>query len=153
MRHYETIVIINPNLSEDEHKEVVKKYGDLIVKENGVIVKIDEWGKQRLAYELKRFDKGGYVLMEYCGAQDLTSALARALKLDDRILKFQTIKLADWVDPESLIKKEKEAEQEPEPEAVENRTEARAEEPTPEETAAAPEARAEKTEEVKNGVS
>jgi len=151
MRHYETVVIINPDLSEDDLKEVVKKYGDLIAKEKGVIVKIDEWGKQRLAYELKRFDKGSYVLMEYCGAQDLTSTLARALKLDDRILKFQTIKLADRVDPESLIKKEKEAEQKPE--AAENQADTKAEEPTPDETATAPEAQAEETEEVKNGVS
>jgi small subunit ribosomal protein S6 len=151
MRHYETVVIINPNLSDDDHKEVVKKYDDLIAKENGVIVKIDEWGKQRLAYELKRFDKGAYVLMEYCGAQDLTSALARALKLDDRILKFQTIKLADRVDPESLIKKEKEAEQEPE--VAEDQAEDKAEEPKPDEATVAPEAQAEETEEVKNGVS
>ena len=151
MRHYETVVIINPNLSEDDHKEVVKKYDDLITKENGVIVKIDEWGKQRLAYELKRFDKGAYVLMEYCGAQGLTSTLARALKLDDRILKFQTIKLADRVDPESLIKKEEEPEQEPE--ATEEQAEVNTEEPTPDEAAVAPEAQAEETEEVKNGVS
>jgi small subunit ribosomal protein S6 len=151
MRHYETVVIINPNLSEDDHKEVVKKYGDLITKEKGVIVKIDEWGKQRLAYELKRFDKGAYVLMEYCGEQGLTSTLARALKLDDRILKFQTIKLADRVDPDSLIKKEEEPEQEPE--ATEEQAEVKAEEPAPDEATVAPEAQAEETEEVKNGVS
>ena len=150
MRHYETVVIISPNLSDDEHKDVVKKYHDLIAKENGVIVKIDEWGKQRLAYELKRFDKGAYVLMEYCGAQELTGTLARALKLDDRILKFQTIKLADWVDPESLIKREEEAKQEPE--AAEDQVETKAEEPPPEETPVPPDAPTEETEEVKNGV-
>lgn len=150
MRHYETVLIINPNLSDDDHKEVVQKFDDLIVKEKGVVVKIDEWGKQRLAYELKRFDKGAYVLMEYCGEHDLTRDLARALKLDDRILKFQTIKLADRVDPESLIKKQQEAEQElQEPEEAE---EDKAEEEKPEETTVAPEDQAEQTEEVKNGV-
>ena len=150
MRHYETVLIINPNLSDDDHKEVVQKFDDLIVKEKGVVVKIDEWGKKRLAYELKRFDKGAYVLMEYCGEQDLTRKLARALKLDDRILKFQTIKLADRVDPESLIKKQQEAQQEPqEPEEAE---EDKAEEEKPEETTVAPEDQAEQTEEVKNGV-
>ena len=151
MRHYETVLIINPNLSDDDHKEVVQKFDDLIVKEKGVVVKIDEWGKQRLAYELKRFDKGAYVLMEYCGEHDLTRKLARALKLDDRILKFQTIKLADRVDPESLIKKQQEAEQElQEPEEA---AEEKAEEEKPEETTVAPEDQAEQTEEVKNGVS
>ena len=141
MRHYETILIINPNLSEDDHKEVVKKYDDLIAKEKGVVVKIDEWGKQRLAYELKRFDKGAYVLMEYCGEHDLTKELARALKLDDR------------VDPESLLKKEEEAEQEPEAEAAEEKAEDKAEEQKPDEATVAPEDQAKETEEVKNGVS
>jgi small subunit ribosomal protein S6 len=151
MRHYETVLIINPNLSDDDHKEVVKKYDDLIAKEKGVVVKIDEWGKQRLAYELKRFDKGAYVLMEYCGEHDLTKTFARALKLDDRVLKFQTIKLADRVDPESLIKQQTEAEQEPE--AAEAETEDKAEEQKPDEATVAPEDQAKETEEVKNGVS
>ena len=150
MRHYETVLIINPDLSDEDHKEVVQKFEDLIVKEKGVVVKIDAWGKQRLAYELKRFDKGAYVLMEYCGEHDLTRKFARALKLDDRILKFQTIKLADRVDPESLIKKQQETKQEPqEPEEAEDK----AEEEKPEETTVAPEDQAEQTEEVKNGVS
>ncbi len=151
MRHYETIFIINPDLSDDDYKEVVKKYDDLVAREKGVVVKIDEWGKQRLAYELKRFEKGAYVLMEYCGEHDLGSTLARAFKLDERVLKFQTIKLADWVDPESLIKKIKEAEHRPE--EAEDRSEAKAEEEKPEEAVATPQDEAEQTEEVKDDVS
>ena len=147
MRHYETVLIINPNLSDDDHKEVVKKFDDLIVREKGVVVKIDEWGKQRLAYVLKRFDKGAYVLMEYCGEHDLTKTLARALKLDDRILKFQTIKLADRVDPESLLKKQQEAEQGPE--EAEGKTEEKESEAQTEDVS---EDQAKETEEVKNGV-
>ncbi|MDY7035221.1 MAG: 30S ribosomal protein S6 [Thermodesulfobacteriota bacterium] len=108
MRHYETIYIINPNLTEEDYGEVIKKFNDLIDKKQGVIVKKEEWGKQNLAYMIKKFDKGFYILIEYCGDPGLTRELERDLKLDDRVLKYQTIKLEDHVDPQDLILKEKE---------------------------------------------
>ncbi len=112
MRHYETIYIVNPNLGEEEYRDVIKRYNTLIEKNKGVIVKTEEWGVQRLAYELKKLDKGSYVLANFCGDPGLTAELERDLKLDDRILKFQTIKLADEVDPHELLQKEKEARKE-----------------------------------------
>ena len=67
MKHYETIFIINPNLGDEEYGEVLSKFRDLIDKSKGVIVKVDEWGKQKLAYRLKKFDSAVYVLVDYCG--------------------------------------------------------------------------------------
>ncbi|MFC1863132.1 30S ribosomal protein S6 [Thermodesulfobacteriota bacterium] len=110
MRHYETIYIVNPELSEEDYKAEVEKFNELTEKSKGVIVKTKEWGKQRLAYDIRKFDKGSYVYMEYCADAGVTAELERALKLDDRILKYQTVKLADMVDPEELLLKEKEAE-------------------------------------------
>ena len=105
MKHYETLYIISPELNDEDYKAVVAKHKDLIEKEKGVIIKLDEWGKRRLAYELNKFDQGFYVLMDYCGEKGLTDEIARTLKLDDRVLKYQTIKLADNVNPEDLIAK------------------------------------------------
>jgi small subunit ribosomal protein S6 len=110
MRHYETIYIINPDLSEEDCKTEIEKYGDLTEKSKGVIIKTKEWGKQRLAYDIRKFDKGFYVYMEYCADAGVTAELERAMKLDDMILKYQTVKLADKADPEELLLKEKEAE-------------------------------------------
>ena len=112
MRHYETIYIVNPNLADEEYKEAVKKFNSLVEKKKGIIVKVQEWGKQRLAYEVKKFDKGSYVMMDYCGETEITAELERDLKLDDRVLMCQTIKLANKVDPQELILKAKEAEKE-----------------------------------------
>lgn len=112
MKHYETLYIINPDLEEEDHKAVVGKFKDLIEKEKGVIVKLEEWGKQRLAYLIKKVDQGAYVLMDYCGGAGITAVLERDLKLDDRILKYQTVKLADEVDPQALVQKEEEAKKE-----------------------------------------
>lgn len=110
MRQYETIYIVDPNLSEEEYGEVIRKFNNLIEKQKGVIIKTDEWGTQRLAYKVKKFDKGSYVLINYCGNAGITVELERDLKLDARILKYQTVNLADNVDPQELIFKEKEKE-------------------------------------------
>jgi len=118
MKHYETLYIISPELGDEDYKAVVAKHKDLIEKEKGVIVKLDEWGKRRLAYELKKFDQGFYVLMDYCGGAGITAEVARALKLDDKILKYQTIKLGDNVNPEDLIEKPEEVEEEAAEEAA-----------------------------------
>ncbi len=119
MRNYETIFVINPTLGEEEHKEVLRKYSTLVEKQKGVLIRIEEWGVQRLAHAVKRFDKGSFVLMNYCGPSGVTSELERDLKLDDRIFRFQTVKIAEDVDPQELVLKEKEKRKEPaaEPEA------------------------------------
>jgi small subunit ribosomal protein S6 len=110
MKHYETLYIVNPELDDENYKAVVDKFRGLIEKQKGVIVKLEEWGKQRLAYLVKKFDQGGYVLIDYCGGPGVTAELERDLKLDDRILKYQTVKLAEEVDPQALVQKEKEEE-------------------------------------------
>jgi len=114
MRQYETIFVVNPTLAEETYREVVNKFKNVIEKQKGVIVKAAEWGTQRLAYAVKKFDKGAYVLFNYCGGAGVTSELERELKLDDRILKYQTVKIAEDVDPQALTAKEKEGKKEPE---------------------------------------
>lgn len=114
MRRYETIYIVDPTIKDEDHQGVIKKFQNLIEKEKGVFIKVNEWGKQRLAYEIKNFDKGSYILMDYCGDSGITAKLERDLKLDDRVLKYQTVKLADKVDPQELMSEEQEAKKESE---------------------------------------
>lgn len=105
MRHYEIIYIVNPNLNGDDYQELVKKYSEIIESNKGVIIKTDEWGKQRLAYRIRKFYNGVYVYVEFCAEAESIAELERNLKLDDNILKFQTVKLADHANPEELIQK------------------------------------------------
>ena len=105
MRHYEIIYIVNPNLNGDDYHELVKKYSEIIENNQGVIIKTDEWGKQRLAYRIRKFYNGVYVYVEFCAEAESIAELERNLKLDDNILKFQTVKLADKADPEELLQK------------------------------------------------
>ncbi len=114
MKRYETIYIANPNLEDDAFKEVVAKFSDIIEKKNGSILKIDDWGKRKLAYEVKRFDKGHYVLLDFCGFPEAVTELERTLKLDDRILKYLTVRIEDNVEPTDIPVKTREEEDEPE---------------------------------------
>ena len=102
MRYYETLYIINPNLADEDYRVVVAKFTDVVEKNGGVVTKVDEWGKKALAYDIKKFDKGFYVLLQFCGEAGLTAELKRELGLDDRVLKYQTIKLSDNADLEKL---------------------------------------------------
>jgi small subunit ribosomal protein S6 len=113
MRNYETIFVVNPTLGEEDYKEILKKYSTLVERQKGILIRIEEWGVQRLAHAVKRFDKGTFVLLNYCGPSGITSELERDLKLDDRIFRFQTVKIAEDVDPQELILKEKEKNKEP----------------------------------------
>lgn len=110
MKRYETIYIINPTLDADSLGEVVTKFSDLIKRLKGYIVKVNEWGKRKLAYEVKRFDKGYYIVLDFCGLPEIVKELERNLKLDDRILKYLTVKIDEDVDPEDLTGKEQEKE-------------------------------------------
>lgn len=105
MKRYETIYIVNPNLDTDSIKEVITKFSEQIKKLKGYIVKVNEWGKRRLAYEVKQFDKGYYVMLDFCGLPGVVKELERGLKLDDRVLNYLTVKVDEDVDLKDLIDK------------------------------------------------
>jgi small subunit ribosomal protein S6 len=102
MRHYETLYLLNPDLPEDEYKAETAKFIEIIEKNKGEFIKTEEWGKRSLAYDIKKFDKGFYVLIEYCGDGGLVSEIERNFKFDERVLKYQTLKLSDHADVETI---------------------------------------------------
>ncbi|RJR20545.1 MAG: 30S ribosomal protein S6 [Desulfobacteraceae bacterium] len=110
MNFYETLYLVNPNLPEDEYKGLVAKYASAVEKNRGIIVDVAEWGKKSLAYQVKKFYTGFYVLLQYCGEAGTTAGLQHEMRLDDRVLKFQTVKIRSNVDPEQ-VKNEKKAPQ------------------------------------------
>ena len=117
MRRYETIFIITPDSPDDELKAIFEKFQSVVVNKKGQILSYEEQGKKRLAYDIKKHGKGYYVLMDYLGPADIVAEVERNLRLDERILAYITVKLADEVDPETL-----------KAEAVEPRRTARSEE-------------------------
>lgn len=102
MRRYETIFVARPDLSPDDLKTLFDKMTGIITQSNGQIVKFDEWGVRRLAYEVQKQSRGFYCFADYVGSQTLVKELERNLKIDDRVIKYLTVKTEDAFSPESL---------------------------------------------------
>ena len=105
MRRYETFIIIDPDLSDEERSPIFEKVKDLIKQEECLLVTLDEWGGRRLAYEIKKKSRGYYVRLDYCGTGKLVNEMERFSRIDDRVMKYMTVLLDKHADIE-LIKEE-----------------------------------------------
>ena len=65
MNKYESVIIINPSLDEQGIKDVITKFTDLINNNNGKVENVDEMGKRKLAYEIKKQSEGYYVVYTF----------------------------------------------------------------------------------------
>ncbi len=111
MRRYETIFIIDPDTSEEGRGQLIQKGTEIIAAYKGGIVEMDEWGIRKMAYEVRKKLRGYYVRADYCGEGDLVSEIERNFRIDDRILKYLTVMLAENTNPEQVrIELEKAAE-------------------------------------------
>jgi len=104
LRKYETILIANADLRDDEQATLISRYSGIITGQKGILIKGDCWGKRKLAYPIKKQTRGIYILFEYAGKGAAVDELERNLKIDDKILKFMTILKEDGVDPVQLEK-------------------------------------------------
>jgi small subunit ribosomal protein S6 len=107
MRRYELIFIVQQDLTEEEVKAITERYLQIITAQKGTIIKTEDWGKRRLAYDINKQSKGSYVLVDFYGPGSMIKETERNLKIDDKILKFLTIKTRDPFDPESLEEERK----------------------------------------------
>lgn len=97
-REYETIYILTPDVSPDDADKAQARVSEVIDRLGGKIVKIDQWGKRKLAYKVARQKKGIYVVLKYVGYSDLVAELERNLRMTDVVIKHQTVLLNDDVD-------------------------------------------------------
>ena len=90
---YESIFIINANLTDDETNGVIKKMQDVVAKQGGEMLKFEDWGKKKLAYEIKKQKRGHYAFFQFKGSPAAISELERTFKLTDQVIKFLSVKL------------------------------------------------------------
>ncbi len=93
MRAYEMIFIVDPDVLDEDVDQMSEKFGGIIDGLGGRVVKVDKWGKRKLAYKVKKRMKGIYVLLVFHGDDKVTAELERVIKLDDRVIKYLTIKV------------------------------------------------------------
>ena len=83
---YETLFVVSGALSEEAAKAAAEKFTTLIA-DNGKIIKIDEWGKRRLAYPINDIPEGYYVLVNFKSGADFIAELERIYRIDENIMR------------------------------------------------------------------
>jgi small subunit ribosomal protein S6 len=92
MQRYEVVAIVLADLNEDEITALIERIQTIITDRKGVIAKVDKWGKRHLAYEIKKQKDGYYFLIDFAGDGSVVNEIERNYKIDDRVLKFMTVK-------------------------------------------------------------
>lgn len=93
MRMYETIFIVQPDLGEEEMKAISTKVQDVIASMNGDFKRLEDWGPRKLAYPIEKFTRGRYYYLRFDGDAALIAELERRLRLDDKVIRYQSVKL------------------------------------------------------------
>lgn len=90
---YESLFIIRPSLADEDVLKVHEKAKATVEKSGGSVERLENWGKKKLAYEVKQEKKGVYAQLVYRGNGPVVEELERFLRLDDAVIKFLTVKL------------------------------------------------------------
>ncbi|HOE66599.1 MAG TPA: 30S ribosomal protein S6 [Candidatus Hydrogenedentes bacterium] len=98
MKTYEALYIVRPDISDDEIQTVAKGVENLIVEGQGAVVRSEIWGKRKLAYEVKHFTEGCYVLVRFQAAPPVLSKLDKHFRLAEQIIRSLVVKF----DPKTL---------------------------------------------------
>jgi len=93
MNIYENIIILNASLSDEDIEATSGKIKDLITSSGGEILKVDAWGRKKLAFEIKKQKKGFYLLLLFKAPSPTIKKLEDYYKVLDSVIKFMVLKL------------------------------------------------------------
>ena len=91
MSKYESIIIVNPNVDEEGLKSLEERFTGLI-NENGKVESVENMGKKKLAYEIKKFNEGTYLLFNFESKPSAIAEIERVYRITDEILKHIVVK-------------------------------------------------------------
>ena len=91
MNKYETVFIINPSVEEAGIKDLIQKFSD-IINNDGKVEEVQEMGKRKLAYEIKKNTEGYYVVINFEANPELIKELERNYRITDSVIKFIVIR-------------------------------------------------------------
>ena len=91
-RKYELVMVINPKLEEEALEAVIAKYSNLVTNNGGEIIKLDRWGKRRLAYEINHITEGFYILMKFSGSSTISQEMERQFGISDDVIRHLIVR-------------------------------------------------------------
>ncbi|HHL39586.1 MAG TPA: 30S ribosomal protein S6 [Deltaproteobacteria bacterium] len=99
-RRYETIAIVDPDAGDEGCKAVVARSRELVGSGGGRVEVVEEWGRRTLAYPIRKKKEGYYFYICYSGGAATVKDLERSLKLDETVLRLQTVRLEKGEGPQ-----------------------------------------------------
>lgn len=93
MRDYELVLIISPEVAEEEVPNTLEKVNGVITSRGGVVVDTNHWGRRKLAYPIKRFTEGNYVLTRFQLEPELVREVEATLKVSEEVLRHLIVKI------------------------------------------------------------
>jgi small subunit ribosomal protein S6 len=93
LNNYETVFILTPILSEQQTKDAVAKFLQLLADQKAEVLNTEEWGLRKLAYEIKHKSTGYYVFVEFNAAAPVINVLETEFRRDERVMRFLTTSL------------------------------------------------------------
>jgi small subunit ribosomal protein S6 len=94
MRDYEIVVIVDESAEDGQVEGVVERITQILTQGGGEIVRVDRWGKRKLAYEINRKTEGIYVVVEFRADSEAVDELERVLSLADEVVRFKVVRKA-----------------------------------------------------------
>jgi len=104
MRTYEHIFIVHPDTVGEEYAAVLDKFKGVLTDQGANILKLDEWGTRKMAYPVKKQSRGTYVLVVFESEAGVVAEFERRLRIDEKIIKFQTLLLPKGMEAPSPVK-------------------------------------------------
>lgn len=102
MRRYETIYILRPNLNEEEINTIVESTNTILGSDGGQTISLDQWGLRKLAYLINKETQGYYIYCDYATEPVNVAEMERKFRIDDSVMKYMTVKLADAITKEGI---------------------------------------------------
>ena len=93
LRDYELVLIINPEIAEEQFEAAMENVNRFVTEKGGAVTDIERWGKKRLAYPIKHFNEGNYVLAKVQLEPSTGTELEASLQISEDILRYLLIKL------------------------------------------------------------
>lgn len=101
VREYETIYLLKPETPDDQVEEIKERLRGVVVREGGKVIRFTNQGKRKTAYAVAKQQKALFMHCLYLGKPGLVQELERNLKMIDAVTRFQSVRLADDVDPDA----------------------------------------------------
>ena len=92
MNKYESALVVNAKIEDEERAAVVEKAKEYVTRYGGTITEVDEWGKKRLAYEIQKMREGFYYFIRFDANADCPAEVERHVRIMDNVLRFLCVR-------------------------------------------------------------